>query len=92
MRTLYAAKANMNSGFVTRTKNRWFKDNATYAVIHLMDDIAHSSNKRVARIVDEAWTKANLSDYEQRIVAVAMQSAITAEQKAGYNVKIDNAA
>lgn len=83
--------ANMNSGFVTRTKNRWFKDNATYAVIHLMDDIAHSSNKRVARIVDEAWTKANLSDYEQRIVAVAMQSAITAEQKAGYNVKITQA-
>jgi hypothetical protein len=81
----------MNSGFVTRTKNRWFKDNATYAVIHLMDDIAHSSNKRVARIVDEAWTRANLSDYEQRIVAVAMQSAITAEQKAGYNVKITQA-
>jgi hypothetical protein len=83
--------ANMNSGFVTRTKNRWFKDNATYAVIHLMDDIAHSSNKRVARIVDEAWTRANLSDYEQKIVAVAMQSAITAEQKAGYNVKITQA-
>jgi hypothetical protein len=83
--------ANMNSGFVTRTKNRWFKDNATYAVIHLMDDIAHSSNKRVARMVDEAWAKANLADYEQRVVAVAMQSAITAEQKAGYNIKITQA-
>ena len=83
-----AVWANMNSSFVTRTKNRWFDDKAEYALIHLMDDVAHSSNKRVARIMEEAWEKANLSNYEQRMISVAMQAAITAQQKATYSQKI----
>jgi len=83
--------ANMNSAFVTRTKNRWFADNAEYAVIHLMDNVAHSSNKRVARMIDEAWTRAKLTNYEQKIVAVAMQAAITAQKKSGFSLKITQA-
>jgi hypothetical protein len=80
--------ANMTSTFVTGTKNRWFNDNAEYALIHIMDPIAHASNKRIARTMQAAWDKAKLSEYDQRVVSVAMQAAITAQQKSSISVKI----
>jgi len=80
--------ANMTSAFVTGTKNRWFNDNAEYALIHIMDSTAHASNKRIARTMQDAWNRANLSEKDQRIISVAMQAAITAQQKSSISTKI----
>lgn len=83
-----AVWANMTSTFVSGAKNRLASHGAKYALVHLMDDIAHKSNKRTARTLDKMMRDANLNQREKEIVSLAMQAGIIAGEKAAMSAGI----
>jgi ribosomal protein S18 acetylase RimI-like enzyme len=83
-----AVWANMTSGFVSGAKNRLASHGAKYALVHLMDSIAHKSNKRTARTLDKMMRDANLNQREKEIVSLSMQAGIIAGEKAAMGASI----
>ena len=83
-----AVWANMTSGFVSGAKNRLASHGAKYALVHLMDPIAHKSNKRTARTLDKMMRDANLDENQKQIISIAMQGGIIAGEKAALSASI----
>ena len=83
-----AVWANMSSSVVSGVKNRLASHGAKYALVHLMDSIAHKSNKRTARTLDKMMRDANLNQREKEIVSLSMQAGIIAGEKAAMGASI----
>jgi hypothetical protein len=83
-----AVWANMTSGFVSGAKNRLASHGAKYALVHLMDPIAHKSNKRTARTLDKMMRKSKLSQREKEIISLSMQAGIIAGEKSAMSSAI----
>jgi ribosomal protein S18 acetylase RimI-like enzyme len=83
-----AVWANMTSTFVSGTKNRMAAHGAKYALVHLMDSMAHKSNKRTARTLDKLMRESNLDQFQKEIVSLAMQGGIIAGKKAALSAGI----
>jgi hypothetical protein len=83
-----AVWANMTSTFVSGAKNRLASHGAKYALVHLMDPIAHKSNKRTARTLDKMMRKSKLSQREKEIISLSMQAGIIAGEKSAMSSAI----
>jgi hypothetical protein len=83
-----AVWANMTSTFVSGAKNRLASHGAKYALVHLMDPIAHKSNKRTARTLDKMMRESNLDENQKEIISFAMQGGIIAGEKAALSASI----
>jgi len=83
-----AVWANMTSTFVSGAKNRLASHGAKYALVHLMDPIAHKSNKRIARTLDRMMRKSKLSQREMEIISLSMQAGIIAGEKSAMSSAI----
>jgi hypothetical protein len=83
-----AVWANMSSWVISGVKNRLASHGAKYALVHLMDSIAHKSNKRTARTLDKMMRDANLNQREKEIVSLSMQAGIIAGEKAAMGASI----
>jgi hypothetical protein len=83
-----AVWANMTSTFVSGAKNRLASHGAKHALVHLMDPIAHKSNKRTARTLDRMMRKSNLSQREKEIISLSMQAGIIAGKKSAMSSAI----
>jgi predicted GNAT family acetyltransferase len=83
-----AVWANMTSTFVSGAKNRLADHGAKYAVVHLMDSIAHKSNKRTARTLDKLMRESNLNEFQKEIISLSMQAGIIAGKKAALSAGI----
>jgi hypothetical protein len=83
-----AVWANMTSTFVSGAKNRLASHGAKYALVHLMDPIAHKSNKRTARTLDGMMRKSKLSQREKEIISLSMQAGIIAGEKSAMSSAI----
>jgi len=83
-----AVWANMTSTFVSGAKNRLASHGAKYAVVHLMDSIAHKSNKRTARTLDKLMRESNLDQFQKEIISLSMQAGIIAGQKSAISSSI----
>jgi hypothetical protein len=83
-----AVWANMTSTFVSGAKNRLASHGAKYALVHLMDPIAHKSNKRTARTLDKMMRKSKLSQREKEIISLSMQAGIIAGDKSAMSSAI----
>ena len=83
-----AVWANMTSTFVSGAKNRLAAHGAKYAVVHLMDSIAHKSNKRTARTLDKLMRESNLDEFQKEIISLSMQAGIIAGQKSAISSSI----
>jgi hypothetical protein len=83
-----AVWANMTSGFVSGTKNRMQEHGAKHALVHLMDSIAHKSNKRTARTIDKMMRESDLKPIEKEMIALAMQAGIIANEKAAITASV----
>jgi predicted GNAT family acetyltransferase len=83
-----AVWANMTSTFVSGAKNRLAAHGAKYALVHLMDAMAHKSNKRTARTLDKLMRESNLDQFQKEIVSLAMQGGIIAGKKAALSAGI----
>jgi hypothetical protein len=83
-----AVWVNMTSTFVSGAKNRLASHGAKYALVHLMDPIAHKSNKRTARTLDKMMRKSKLSQREKEIISLSMQAGIIAGEKSAMSSAI----
>jgi len=83
-----AVWANMTSTFVSGAKNRLASHGAKYALVHLMDPIAHKSNKRTARTLDRMMRKSKLNQREKEIISLSMQAGIIAGEKSAMSSAI----
>ena len=83
--------SNMTSSFVNGTKNRMKDHNAKYAIIQVMDSVAHKSNKRTARTLDQLMRESNLPDFEKGIVAISLQNGLNKMKIADLNKNIKSA-
>jgi len=83
-----AVWANMTSTFVSGAKNRLASHGAKYALVHLMDSLAHKSNKRTARTLDKMMRDSNLNQREKEIISLSMQAGIIAGEKSAMNAAV----